>query len=142
RSCPSSDPSAPPVAMIGPSAPNGPPVPIDTAADSGLRNVTRAGIRLSASRTFSIVSGIPCPRIAGDPYLAISPTITPPITGIATTTAPRSFSPGARYSVPTSPRNARFVISAISSSSPCAAGVGDDPQQHRDPADDDDAPVD
>ena len=29
---PMSDPSAPPVAMIGPSAPNGPPVPIEIAA--------------------------------------------------------------------------------------------------------------
>ena len=29
--------------MMGPSAPNGPPVPIATAADVGLRSVTRAG---------------------------------------------------------------------------------------------------
>ena len=29
--------------MIGPSAPNGPPVPIATAAESGLRNMTAAG---------------------------------------------------------------------------------------------------
>ena len=45
--CPTSEPSAPPVAMIGPSAPNGPPVPMATAAESGLRTITRAGIRLS-----------------------------------------------------------------------------------------------
>ena len=38
-----SEPSAPPVAMIGPSAPNGPPVPMAIAAESGLRNVMRAG---------------------------------------------------------------------------------------------------
>ena len=38
-SWPTSEPSAPPVAMMGPSAPNGPPVPMATAADSGLRNV-------------------------------------------------------------------------------------------------------
>ena len=41
--CPSAEPSAPPVAMIGPSAPNGPPVPIAIAEDSGFRNVMRAG---------------------------------------------------------------------------------------------------
>ena len=42
-SWPISEPSAPPVAMIGPSAPNGPPVPIAIAAESGLRNVIRGG---------------------------------------------------------------------------------------------------
>ena len=44
--CPISEPSAPPVAMIGPSAPNGPPVPIAIAAEIGFKNVSRAGIRL------------------------------------------------------------------------------------------------
>jgi hypothetical protein len=53
--------------MIGPSAPNGPPVPIEIAALSGLRNVTRAGIRLSFNSTCSIASGMPCPRIVFDP---------------------------------------------------------------------------
>ena len=38
---PSSEPSAPPVTMIGPSAPNGPPVPMATAADSGLATAVR-----------------------------------------------------------------------------------------------------
>ncbi len=42
--CPTSEPSAPPVAMIGPSAPNGPPVPIAIAAESGLRKVIRGGM--------------------------------------------------------------------------------------------------
>ena len=65
--CPMSDPSAPPVAMIGPSAPNGPPVPIAIAALSGLRNVIRGGMRLSLSSTCSIASGMPCPRIAFEP---------------------------------------------------------------------------
>jgi hypothetical protein len=37
KSCPNVEPSAPPVAMIGPSAPKGPPVPIDNADESGLR---------------------------------------------------------------------------------------------------------
>ncbi|OIQ80355.1 hypothetical protein GALL_378990 [mine drainage metagenome] len=56
---PSSEPSAPPVAMIGPSAPNGPPVPIDTAADSGLSHSTRAPMRLRLVRICSIASGMP-----------------------------------------------------------------------------------
>ena len=34
---PNVEPNAPPVAMMGPSAPNGPPVPIEMAEDSGLR---------------------------------------------------------------------------------------------------------
>ena len=42
-----SEPSAPPVAMIGPSAPNGPPVPIAMADESGLKTVTRGEMRLS-----------------------------------------------------------------------------------------------
>jgi len=89
NSCPMSDPSAPPVAMIGPSAPNGPPVPMAIAAESGLRKVIRAGIRLRPNRICSIASGIPCPRIAADPYRAITPTINPPITGINITYGPR-----------------------------------------------------
>jgi len=59
RSCPMSEPSAPPVAMIGPSAPKGPPVPIETTAESGFRIVIRAGIRLSFKSTCSIASGMP-----------------------------------------------------------------------------------
>ena len=64
---PTNEPSAPPVAMIGPSAPNGPPVPIAIAAESGLRNVTRAGMRLSLKSTCSIASGMPWPRMALEP---------------------------------------------------------------------------
>ena len=56
---PTKDPSAPPVAMIGPSAPKGPPVPIEIAAESGLRTVMRAGMRLSLKSTCSIASGMP-----------------------------------------------------------------------------------
>lgn len=57
--CPTSEPSAPPVAMMGPSAPNGPPVPIATTADSGFMNRTRAGMRLSLKSTCSMASGMP-----------------------------------------------------------------------------------
>ena len=44
--CPRREPSAPPVAMMGPSAPKGPPVPMEIAADKGFSTVTRAGMRL------------------------------------------------------------------------------------------------
>ena len=63
---PRSDPSAPPVTMIGPSAPNGPPVPIATAAESGFASAARGEIRLCFVRTASMVSGMPWPRITGD----------------------------------------------------------------------------
>ena len=75
--------------MIGPSAPNGPPVPIATADDSGLRKVMRGGIFDWLSSTCSIASGMPWPRIARDPQRAITPTISPPMTGTAITHSPR-----------------------------------------------------
>ncbi len=86
---PTSEPSAPPVAMIGPSAPKGPPVPMAIAAESGFRTISRAGMRLRLKSTCSIASGMPCPRIARDPYRAINPTRIPPATGTTTTSAPR-----------------------------------------------------
>ena len=55
------------MAMIGPSAPKGPPVPMAMAADKGFSRVIRAGIRLELSSTCSIASGMPCPRIAAEP---------------------------------------------------------------------------
>jgi hypothetical protein len=75
------DPTAPPVMMIGPSAPNGPPVPIEIAADTGLSSATRGATRLPPVRIASIASGMPWPRIFSLPYLAISPTMSPPTTG-------------------------------------------------------------
>jgi hypothetical protein len=89
NNCPSSEPSAPPVAMIGPSAPKGPPVPIEIAADSGLRNTMRGGMRLSLVSICSIASGMPWPRMALDPKRAINPTMTPPATGTRMAHAPR-----------------------------------------------------
>lgn len=67
RNCASSEPSAPPVMMIGPSAPKGPPVPMDTAAETGLSAATRGAILLPPNRTASMVSGMPCPRIFSEP---------------------------------------------------------------------------
>ena len=49
--------------MIGPSAPNGPPVPIEIADASGFRIATRAWMRLRPMRIASIASGMPWPRI-------------------------------------------------------------------------------
>ena len=44
---PNHEPSEAPVAMIGPSAPNGPPVPMAKAEAIGFKKVIRLGIRLS-----------------------------------------------------------------------------------------------
>ncbi len=62
-----SEPNAPPVMMIGPSAPNGPPLPIEIADESGLSSATLALIRLRPIRIASIASGMPWPRIFSDP---------------------------------------------------------------------------
>ena len=59
-----SEPNAPPVMMIGPSAPNGPPEPMEIADDSGLRTATLGYMRLPPMRIASIASGMPWPRIA------------------------------------------------------------------------------
>lgn len=75
------DPNAPPVMMMGPSAPNGPPLPIETAEDSGLSSATLALIRLRPIRIASMASGIPWPRIFSDPKRAIRPTTSPPAIG-------------------------------------------------------------
>ena len=64
--------------MIGPSAPNGPPEPIEMADESGLSTATLGCIRLRPIRIASIASGMPWPRIRSEPYRAISPMIRPP----------------------------------------------------------------
>ena len=45
--------------MIGPSAPKGAPVPMATAAESGLATAVRGAMRLWLVSTASIASGIP-----------------------------------------------------------------------------------
>jgi hypothetical protein len=82
--------------MIGPSAPNGPPVPIAIAAESGFRIATLASIRLRDISTASIASGIPCPLIFAEPYFAMKPTIKPPIAGIKITQGPSCVCSGLR----------------------------------------------
>src|SRR5204863_134379 len=71
--------------------------------DSGLRSVTRAGILPSFNNTCSIASGIPCPRMAFDPKRAISPTITPPMTGMTKTKDPTWLCAGETKCVETRP---------------------------------------
>ena len=67
--------------MIGPSAPNGPPDPIEIADDSGFNSATFASMRLPLIRMASIASGMPCPRMRSDPYRAITPMISAPTIG-------------------------------------------------------------
>ena len=67
KNCAKIDPKAPPVMMIGPSAPNGPPEPMEIAAESGFRMANRGRMRLPFIRIDSIASGMPCPRICSDP---------------------------------------------------------------------------
>ena len=64
---PSSEPIAPPVTMIGPSAPNGAPVPMAMAAEIGLAIAVRGAMRLCLVSTASIASGMPWPRITRRP---------------------------------------------------------------------------
>ena len=70
--------------MIGPSAPNGPPEPIEIADEIGLSNATFGSMRLPLIKIASIASGIPWPRMRSDPYRAITPMISAPATGTNT----------------------------------------------------------
>ncbi len=89
NSCATIEPNAPPVMMMGPSAPNGPPDPIEMALDSGFSTATFGSSLLPFIRIASIASGIPWPRIRSEPYRAISPIIRAPATGTASSQAPR-----------------------------------------------------
>ena len=53
--------------MMGPSAPNGPPVPMAMAAEIGFRIATLGSMRLRLTSTASIASGMPWPRILSEP---------------------------------------------------------------------------
>ena len=89
NSCDSSEPAAPPVMMIGPSAPNGPPLPIAIAVATGFRIVSFGATLAPPISTASIASGMPCPRIRSDPNRANSPTIIAPTIGTNTAFHPR-----------------------------------------------------
>jgi hypothetical protein len=62
---PRSEPIDPPVTMIGPSAPNGAPVPMAMAAEIGLAMAIRGATRLCLVSTASMASGMPWPRMFG-----------------------------------------------------------------------------
>jgi len=74
--------------MIGPSAPNGPPDPMEIAAEIGFSTATFGSTRLPFIRIASIASGMPWPRIFSDPYRAITPTMRAPTIGTSTTSQP------------------------------------------------------
>ena len=88
------DPKAPPVMMMGPSEPKGPPEPIEMAADTGLRIATLGSTRLPRIKIASRASGMPCPRMRSDPKRARTPMISAPRTGTATIHRPRAESAG------------------------------------------------
>jgi hypothetical protein len=67
KNCAISEPKAPPVMMMGPSAPNGPPEPMAIAAEIGFKIASFGSTRLPLISMDSIASGIPCPRILSEP---------------------------------------------------------------------------
>ena len=67
KNCAIIEPNAPPVMMMGPSAPNGPPEPIEMAEDSGFKIASRGSTRLPLIKMDSIASGMPWPRMRSDP---------------------------------------------------------------------------
>ena len=88
--------------MIGPSAPNGPPVPIAIAEATGFSTATRGCTLLPELSTESIASGMPWPRIFSEPNLAIRPTTSPPAIGASRIRKGEwPVSPGATRTVPT-----------------------------------------
>ncbi|MDG7006821.1 MAG: hypothetical protein JRN06_01100 [Nitrososphaerota archaeon] len=52
-----------------------------TAAETAFKTPTLGSILLRLRRTDSIVSGMPCPIILGEPYLIRSPAMRPPEAG-------------------------------------------------------------
>jgi hypothetical protein len=118
--CAMSDPNAPPVMMIGPSAPNGPPEPIAMAAESGLRIASLGSTRLPLMRIDSMASGMPCPRILSEPQRAMTPTIKPPMTGTMITPHPSMCAAGDAGAKLNRWKKKMFVKKAISLSSATA----------------------
>ncbi len=88
------EPNAPPVMMMGPSAPKGPPEPMAMAEEIGLRMATRGWRRLPLMRMASSASGMPCPRMRSEPQRAMAPTTSAPAMGTMRMAMPRSASAG------------------------------------------------
>ena len=71
-------------------------------------------MRLSFVRMPSIASGMPWPRIAFDPYRAIKPTKSPPMTGTPITHIPKVLFPGLTSARERRWKNAKLVMKLIS----------------------------
>ena len=69
KNCAISEPTAPPVMMIGPSAPNGPPEPIEIADDSGFSSATLGSTRLPSMQDRLDRLG---DAVAADPLRAVA----------------------------------------------------------------------
>ena len=65
--CAMSEPKAPPVMMIGPSAPKGPPEPMAIAAEIGFKIAILGSTRARCNKMASIASGMPWPLILSEP---------------------------------------------------------------------------
>ncbi len=117
------EPTAPPVMMIGPSAPNGPPEPMLTAEESGFSTATFGSTRLRPMRIASIASGMPWPRMRSLPYRAIRPMSNAPMTGTAITNGPSVLSAGDAGPMPRRPKKKRFVKTLMSRSSTSATAA-------------------
>ncbi len=121
KNCAKSEPIAPPVMMMGPSAPKGPPVPIDTAEEIGFSTATLGDMRLPPIRMASMASGMPWPRIFSEPKRAMSPMTRPPTTGAPIVQAPRWMEPIGRGSVSKDSNQTTFVTKTMSFTSTQAA---------------------
>src|ERR1700759_221025 len=112
--------------MIGPSAPNGPPDPIEIADEIGFSSATFGSTLLPLIRIASIASGMPCPRVRSDPYRAINPIISAPPSGTNTLTHPGGPPSGATRPVPQTP--------PPTPNPPSTRGPAQNPQRHPDDA--------
>jgi hypothetical protein len=103
--------------MMGPSAPKGPPEPIEIALESGFKIATFGSTLLPLIRMASIASGIPCPRMRSDPYRAMNPIISAPAIGTRTSQSPSRLAAGDASEVPHLWKKKRFVKIPINFSS-------------------------
>src|SRR6478609_4728462 len=127
KNCAISEPIAPPVMMIGPSAPNGPPDPIEIADDNGFRRATFGSTRDPLMRIASMASGMPWPRMRSDPYRAMAPMISAPTTGTRMTNGPRWWPSGDTRSVENRWKKNKLVHKPINFSSHVATTAAQRP---------------
>ena len=101
-----------PVTMMGPSAPKGAPVPMASAAETGLAMAVRGATRLCLVSTASMASGMPWPRISGA-HLARMLMSIPPATAAAKSGQPTSRPASDRALKVASWNRATLVISWV-----------------------------